>query len=84
MCFHFGLSAVLQFKKMHEFKQGSDLFSETLQRCAHILQPGLHTVILKDGSGERAFTGVCAIYALCQYFNMGATFFRLSASSILN
>lgn len=26
-------------KTLHGFKQGSDLFSELLQRCAHILQP---------------------------------------------
>ncbi len=41
MCVHVGLSAQLHCEKLHKFKQGSDLFSEPLQRCAHILQPGL-------------------------------------------
>lgn len=65
MCVHVGQSARLECEKSHEFKQGSDLFFRvSIQRCVQTTQPALPTLSLsRPGSGGRAFTGVCAIYA---------------------
>lgn len=65
MCVHVGESARLECEKSQEFKQGSDLFFRvSLQRCVQTMQPALPALSLsRPGSGGRASTGVCAIYA---------------------
>lgn len=84
MCVHVGQSALLQCEKLPEFKQGSDLFSEALQRCAHILQPGLPT--LSQSRPAAADVPLPAFVPFtqtqCQHlFQHGSDPFRVSASS---
>lgn len=52
-----------QLKILLEFKQGSDLFSETVQRCAHVPQPGLPSLSHSRPASWR--TGLC--HLPCQY-----------------
>lgn len=82
MCVHVGRSALQRYEKLHEFKQGSDLFSDSpaVRRYPAAWTP--YAVIFKAGCGGRVFTGVCTItqrHSVSTCINVRAT---LSTSSI--
>lgn len=90
MCVHVGQSALQRCgkkkkKNLLEFNQGSDLFSETLQRFADTLQPGLPTLSRSRPAvaDVRPPAFVAFKQTPCQYLlRRGSDLFRVSASFV--